>query len=72
MAANELLDTVKASVASSVNIQSSEGWTALYRAALYGTAGDVETVVRHGANLFLKTNASQSTPLNLAPSVCVS
>jgi ankyrin repeat protein len=65
-AAQELLDIALPDLVSNINIQSCEGWTVLHRAAAYGTGKDIDTLLSLGANIGLRTNELELSPLATA------
>jgi len=62
----ELIDILTPHSLSGINTQCCEGWTPLHRAAAYGTGQDVESLVKRGANLTLRTSREQWVPIFLA------
>ena len=61
--ATELIDMLTPHSLSEINTQSCEGWTPLHRAAAYGTGQEVESLVKRGANLTLRTSQEQWVPI---------
>ena len=62
----EFIEMLTPHLLSGINTQSCEGWTPLHRAAAYGTGQDIDSLVKRGANLTLKTYQEQWTPIFVA------
>ena len=60
----ELIDIgISYSQSDVINAQTSKGWTPLHRAAAHGTGQDVESLIKRGANLTLKTSQEDWMPI---------
>jgi len=64
--AAEFIEMLTPHLLSGINTQSINGWTPLHRAAAYGTGQDIDSLVKRGANLTLKTYQEQWTPIFVA------
>lgn len=63
---DEFLDLLAANDFQNMNMQTSTGWTALHRAAAWGTKGDVKSLMQRGASPELCTTSLNWTPMSQA------
>ena len=58
----EYLEMILGGYFTSINVQDAEGWTCLHRAAAFGSADDIETLIKFGASTSILNDRLEWTP----------
>lgn len=61
-ASTEYLELILGDCFTSINIQDADGWTSLHRAAAFGLADDIETLIKFGASTSILNDRLEWTP----------
>ena len=64
--ARELFGLLLCKGFTNINVQSVKGWTALHRAAAYGTTEDIDLLLQHGGDTLIRTSTFLWPPIFVA------